>query len=602
MGSHAFASCKGFTSIELPSTITTIGTYAFDSCTGLTSITIPSGVTSISDYTFEKCTALTSITLPSGVTSIGSYALYQCPALTSIEIPASVTSIGSDTFYSCTSLVTVTFAENSQLTSIDSWAFYGCTEITSIEIPSSVTSIGAYAFRSTGLTSIVIPSGVTSMGEYVFQGCDSLTEIKVDESNEHYHSEDGVLYSTDEHTLIQYPVAKTATTFKIPSDVKRIYHYALQNNESLVTVTSDKDSQLEFIGTHAFEYCHKLESAILGCSVDTIREYAFYDCSAFKDLVCFNSTPALFPSDKLIFGNTSHRDDGPVINLFVPVGAKEAYCTDERNSGNGTATWKPENAIYWSFAIKEFMEANVTLQEAAVISEVAETSEDDGEDDSEEVKYGYSTFYTGKPFYTSYSYPLTNNLKCATASVSDGTLTMNWAYGNNSEPDVVPGGTAVVLYGPLGTNYPVIYEDDDEGVTASVAAVSEDNMLLGSEVETTTHGPDGETDGYIYYMLSYSEKNANGECENMGFYYGAPDGAAFMSNANKAWLPVPNDGSGAKITSFVFGYDAGETTAIRTVDSSKPAADVIYNLQGVRVNDMNRKGIYIVGGKKVIKK
>ncbi|MCD7714217.1 MAG: hypothetical protein LUI08_04765, partial [Prevotella sp.] len=88
----------------------------------------------------------------------------------------------------------------------------------------------------------------------------------------------------------------------------------------------------------------------------------------------------------------------------------------------------------------------------------------------------------------------------------------------------------------------------------------------------------------------------------MGFYYGAPDGAAFTSKANKAWLPVPDDGSGAKITSFVFGYDAGETTAIRTVDSGKPESDAIYNLQGIRVNDMNRKGIYIVGGKKVIKK
>ncbi|MCD8305203.1 MAG: leucine-rich repeat domain-containing protein, partial [Prevotella sp.] len=100
-------------------------------------------VTSIGESAFSV-SSLTSVEIPSSVTSIGSDAFYYCESLTSIEIPSSVTSIGGGAFFYCSSLTSIEIP--SSVTSIGSSAFFYCSSLTSIEIPSGVTSIGSYAF------------------------------------------------------------------------------------------------------------------------------------------------------------------------------------------------------------------------------------------------------------------------------------------------------------------------------------------------------------------------------------------------------------------------------------------------------------------------
>lgn len=76
----------GLTSIELPSSATSIGAYCFEGCTGLTSITLPSGVTTLGDGCFDGCTGLESITIPSTVTSIGSDSFNGCESLVDVQL------------------------------------------------------------------------------------------------------------------------------------------------------------------------------------------------------------------------------------------------------------------------------------------------------------------------------------------------------------------------------------------------------------------------------------------------------------------------------------------------------------------------------------
>ena len=173
---HAF---KGLNSsiVILQDGLTSIGSFAFSGCSSLTSIEIPSSVTSIGDYVFRDC-GLTSIKIPSSVTSIGDYAFYVCSSLTSIEIPSGVTSIGGSTFSGCSSLTSIEIPNS--VTSIGDYAFMNCISLTSIEIPSSVTSIGGSTFSGcSSLTSIEIPSSVTSIGNYAFSNCSKLSTITV---------------------------------------------------------------------------------------------------------------------------------------------------------------------------------------------------------------------------------------------------------------------------------------------------------------------------------------------------------------------------------------------------------------------------------------
>ena len=178
LGSYAFYGCSGFTSLTIPSSVTSMGESAFKGCSGLTSLVLLSGVTSIGESAFSDCIGLTSLTIPSSVTSIGDYAFSGCIGLTSLTIPSSVTSIGSCAFYGCIGLTNLTIP--SSVTLIGDYAFKGCRSLTSLTIPSSVISIGESAFSGCiGLTSLTIPSSVTFIWDKAFSGCSGLTSIYV---------------------------------------------------------------------------------------------------------------------------------------------------------------------------------------------------------------------------------------------------------------------------------------------------------------------------------------------------------------------------------------------------------------------------------------
>ena len=83
----------------------------------------------------------------------------------------------------------------------------------------------------------------------------------------------------------------------------------------------------------------------------------------------------------------------------------------------------------------------------------------------------------------------------------------------------------------------------------------------------------------------------------LGFYWGANDGGAFKVKAGTAYLAVPASDATAK--GFAFN---GEATGIEGVNANVENAKAIYNLNGQRVASMAKPGLYIVNGKKVVRK
>jgi uncharacterized protein YjdB len=114
----AFSNCSGLTSVTIPNSVTGISPGVFYGCSSLTSVTIPNSVNSIGGYwsyggAFEFCTSLTSVTIPNSVTSIGERAVQGCSKLTSITIGSGVTSIMEKSFSQCPELTDVyCYAEN----------------------------------------------------------------------------------------------------------------------------------------------------------------------------------------------------------------------------------------------------------------------------------------------------------------------------------------------------------------------------------------------------------------------------------------------------------------------------------------------------------
>ena len=73
-----FRSCSSLESVEIPSSVTSIGNYAFSGCHKLTNISIPNGVAEIGAYAFNECIKLSSVAIPNTVSIVGNNAFYMC--------------------------------------------------------------------------------------------------------------------------------------------------------------------------------------------------------------------------------------------------------------------------------------------------------------------------------------------------------------------------------------------------------------------------------------------------------------------------------------------------------------------------------------------
>ncbi len=147
-------------SVELPSTVTSIGRAAFSGCGELAQITLPEGLASIGMSAFLGCRNLSLTQLPAGLTSIGAQAFGGCSALALTQLPAGLTSIEQATFDTCTSLVGLDIPAG--VTSIGKEAFAGCGNLTELVFHSATApTLGQDAFSDCPKLSIRIPVGAT---------------------------------------------------------------------------------------------------------------------------------------------------------------------------------------------------------------------------------------------------------------------------------------------------------------------------------------------------------------------------------------------------------------------------------------------------------
>ena len=184
---------------------------------------------------------------------------------------------------------------------------------------------------------------------------------------------------------------------------------------------------------------------------------------------------------------------------------------------------------------------------------------------------GYATLYYGDK-----NLVVPEGVEASAITVEGGSMTQSQVY---TAGDIIPQGTGVLLQASEG--------DYVFGVTAEEGTAASDNMLRGSDEEEETSGGD------IYLMLSLNEKS---DPKSVGFYYGADKGAPFVNGAHKAYLALTTkQAAGAKYVWF-------NTTGISRLKAVENNSADVYTVTGVQVNKSSAKpkGVYIVGGKKIV--
>ena len=95
--------------LKVPDTVTEIGDYFFYKNTNLRSVEIPSSVKTIGLSAFETCTNLTDVKMAEGVENIEEMCFAEDTKLPLIRIPSTIKTIGHYAFYKCTNLSQVYF-------------------------------------------------------------------------------------------------------------------------------------------------------------------------------------------------------------------------------------------------------------------------------------------------------------------------------------------------------------------------------------------------------------------------------------------------------------------------------------------------------------
>ena len=102
-------------------------------------VELPSSLTSIGENAFLNCVNLSEIRLPYGVESIGKRAFYNCKTFIEFELPISMRTVGEEAFAGCENIIKGRI--NQSLESIGANAFKGCKLLAElIELPAFVTT------------------------------------------------------------------------------------------------------------------------------------------------------------------------------------------------------------------------------------------------------------------------------------------------------------------------------------------------------------------------------------------------------------------------------------------------------------------------------
>ena len=261
----AFAGCINLKKINIPDSVNSIGAFAFWYCGKLEDLTVTNDFMHYRmNSVTEGCVNLKNITIASSVQKVTYNLFDNFPELETLTLGKNTENINCQ-LYNFKKLQAINVANGNQYYSSENGVLYDKDktkllyypvkkEGESFEIPTSVKQVGeeedydpVFVYNS-NLKKITITENVEQMNCY-FGDCENLQEISVDEKNEYFLSENGILYDKKKTMMLCYPAKKEGESYVVPVGVKLVgggehkYYGGFCNNQNLTSITLTKDVQ-----------------------------------------------------------------------------------------------------------------------------------------------------------------------------------------------------------------------------------------------------------------------------------------------------------------------------------------------------------------------
>ena len=256
IAAEAFLNCQSLASILIGANVTSLGARAFSGCTGLTSVTLPASVTALGDEVFSGCTGLTAVYCLGNVSSPGG-GIFDGDTLT-LFCELGTPGWNGYAFQWWHQDYYCSINGNGHSVTLTKYIGPGG----AVTVPETingftVTGLGATVFANNGLvTGLAVPACVTDIGDGAFAYCSNLTAFAVAPLNTSFCSQDGVLLTADQTTLLQYPLGRGDAAYAVSNAVQTIGNHAFAGCTNLVTVTIP--ASVTAIGDGAFAACPTL--------------------------------------------------------------------------------------------------------------------------------------------------------------------------------------------------------------------------------------------------------------------------------------------------------------------------------------------------------
>lgn len=311
--SEAFRGCVALKNIELPTTLTSIGPSAFESCEGLESIVFPESVTDLQGC-LSYCTSLTEVALPKSLTTLGAGMFIGCTSLRRVvvweggdgmSVPAAYLKIPASTFLGCKNLEEVVW--NAPITEIEKNAFNSCEKLKNYPDMSNVKIIREEAFSYSGIETFTTPASMELM----------------DRPFAHSHCLESVTitHKMDVYGYLAFADCPKLTSFVFHDDIENLNEawYMFSGCTSLEEIRLPK--KLKKIDRYMFDGCTNLKRLYIGDAITEIETGSVYG-TALEELHIEAATP---PTQKVSEGLINN----PPFDKFAYENAT-VYCPDAK--------------------------------------------------------------------------------------------------------------------------------------------------------------------------------------------------------------------------------------------------------------------------------